>query len=64
MNAKNAGVILNKNSVKFTNESSRGKKCETFKKEVIIEKAKKLGITGVEKLPKEKICAMIKNALA
>ena len=63
-NAKNAGVILNKNSVKFTNESSRGKKCETFKKEVIIEKAKKLGITGVEKLSKEKICAMIKNALA
>ena len=59
-----AGVILNKNSVKFVNGSSRGKKCETFKKDVIVAKAKALGITGVDKQSKEKICAMIKNALA
>ena len=58
------GVILNKNSVKFTNGSTRGKKCETFRKDVIVSKAKLLGITGVEKMSKEKICAIIKNALA
>ena len=58
------GVILNKNTVKFTNGSSRGKKCESFKKDVVVAKAKLLGITGVEKLSKEKICVMIKNALA
>ena len=58
------GVILNKNTVKFINGSSRGKKCESFKKDVVVAKAKLLGITGVEKLSKEKICVMIKNALA
>lgn len=58
------GIIINKNVVKFTNVSSRGKKCETFKKDEVVAKAKKLGITGVEKLSKEKICGMIKNALA
>lgn len=62
--AQKAGVILNKNSVKFINSSSRGKKCESFKKDEVVAKAKKLGITGVEKLSKEKICVMIKNALA
>ena len=62
--AQKAGVIINKNSVKFINGSSRGKKCESFKKDEVVAKAKKLGITGVEKLSKEKICVMIKNALA
>ncbi|MDB4588614.1 protein kinase, partial [bacterium] len=64
LNARKAGVVLNKNSVKFINGSSRGKKCESFKKDEVVAKAKKLGITGVEKLSKEKICVMIKNALA
>ena len=64
LNAQKAGVIINKNSVKFINGSSRGKRCESFKKDEVVAKAKKLGITGVEKLSKEKICVMIKNALA
>ena len=62
--AQKAGVIINKNVVKFINGSSRGKKCESFKKDEVVARAKKLGITGVEKLSKEKICVMIKNALA
>jgi serine/threonine protein kinase len=61
---KKTGVVLIKNTVKFVNGSSRGKKCESFKKAEIVAKAKALGITGVDKLSKEKICAMIKNALA
>ena len=64
LNARKAGVVLNKNAVKFINGSSRGKKCDSFKKDEVVAKAKKLGITGVEKLSKEKICVMIKNALA
>ena len=64
MNARKAGVIVNNNAVKFVNGSSRGKKCESFKKDEIVAKAKAVGITGVDKLSKEKICAMIKNALA
>jgi hypothetical protein len=63
-NARKAGVVLIKNVVKFVNGSSRGKKCESFKKAEIVAKAKSLGITGVDKVSKEKICAMIKNALA
>lgn len=58
------GILINKNTVKFINGSSRGRKCESFKKDEILARAKKLGITGVEKLSKEKICVMIKNALA
>ena len=64
LNARKVGVILNKNALKFVNGSSRGKKCESFKKDEIVAKAKALGMTGVDKLSKEKICAMIKNALA
>ena len=64
MNARKAGVIVNNNAVKFVNGSSRGKKCESFKKDEIVAKAKAVGITGVDKLSKEKICTMIKNALA
>jgi serine/threonine protein kinase len=58
------GVSVNGNAVRFTNDSSRGKMCESFKKADIIAKAKQIGITGVDNLSKEKICAMIKNALA
>lgn len=64
LNAQKAGVILNKNVVKFINGSSRGKKCESFKKDEVVAKARRLGIIGVEKLSKQKICVMIKNALA
>ena len=64
INARKAGVILDNNTVKFTNTSVRGKKCDTFKKEDVIAKAVRLGLTGMDKLSKEKICAMIKNALA
>jgi hypothetical protein len=64
LNARKAGVILNKNAIKFVNGSSRGKKCESFKKDEIVAKAKALGMTGVDKISKEKICVMIKNALA
>ena len=46
------GVIVNKNAVKFTDGSTRGKRCETFKKDVIVSKAKLLGLTGVEKMSK------------
>ena len=64
LNARKAGVILNKNAIKFVNGSSRGKKCESFKKDEIVAKAKALGMTGVDNISKEKICVMIKNALA
>jgi len=62
--SRRAGVIIRGGVVKFINHSSRGKKCESFKKGEVVARAKKLGITGVEKLSKEKICVMIKNALA
>jgi serine/threonine protein kinase len=64
LNAARVGVILHKNYVKFKTNVSAGKKCDTFKKDEIVARAKLLGIIGVESMSKEKICAMIKNALA
>lgn len=61
---RKAGVVIRGNVVKFINSSSRGKKCVSFKKGEVVARAKKLGITGVEKISKEKICVMIKNAVA
>jgi hypothetical protein len=61
---RKAGVVIRGNVVRFINSSSRGKKCVSFKKGEVVARAKKLGITGVERLSKEKICVMIKNAVA
>ena len=63
MNARKVGVIINKNSVKFTNTSNRGKACDSFKKDEVVEKAKKMGLEVDSKMSKKEICELIKKRL-